>query len=100
MKMSKKIRGRREPESPTNSRKEMITEFIMTYGWAILIVLAMIGVLAYFGAFDSDNLMPRPTCKSICESVGKTCAFENNKGYFCYASKDLNATIFYPKEKT
>ena len=34
-------------------------EFLMTYGWAILIVLAAISALAYFGVFRSgDNLVP------------------------------------------
>ena len=33
-------------------------EFLMTYGWAILVVLAAIGALAYFGVLDSDNLAP------------------------------------------
>jgi hypothetical protein len=33
-------------------------EFLMTYGWAILVVLVVIGVLAYFGIFDPDVLLP------------------------------------------
>ena len=37
-------------------------EFMMTYGWAILIVLAAIAALAYFGVFRSgDNIVP--VCK-------------------------------------
>ena len=30
----------------------------MTYGWAILVVLAAVGALAYFGVFDTGNLLP------------------------------------------
>lgn len=30
----------------------------MTYGWAILVVLAAVGALAYFGVFDTSNLLP------------------------------------------
>ena len=30
----------------------------MTYGWAILVVLAAVGALAYFGVFDTDRLLP------------------------------------------
>ena len=30
----------------------------MTYGWAILVVLAAIGALAYFGVFSTGSLLP------------------------------------------
>ncbi len=33
-------------------------EFLMTYGWAILVVLAAIGALAYFGVFSTGSLLP------------------------------------------
>src|SRR3989344_4607890 len=33
-------------------------EFLMTYGWAILVVLVAIGALAYFGVLSPDNLLP------------------------------------------
>lgn len=33
-------------------------EFLMTYGWAILTVIAAIGVLAYFGVLSPDNFLP------------------------------------------
>lgn len=33
-------------------------EFLMTYGWAILVVLAAIGALAYFGVLSPDNFLP------------------------------------------
>jgi hypothetical protein len=33
-------------------------EFLMTYGWAILVVMAAIGALAYFGVLDSANIIP------------------------------------------
>src|SRR6185436_6826697 len=33
-------------------------EFLMTYGWAILVVLAAIGALAYFGVLSPDRLLP------------------------------------------
>jgi hypothetical protein len=34
-------------------------EFLMTYGWAILVVLAAIGALAYFGILSPGNLLPQ-----------------------------------------
>ncbi|MBI2575400.1 hypothetical protein HYV82_05955 [Candidatus Woesearchaeota archaeon] len=33
-------------------------EFLMTYGWAILVVLVVIGALAYFGVLSPDTLLP------------------------------------------
>jgi len=34
-------------------------EFLMTYGWAILVVLAAVGALAYFGVLSPGNLLPQ-----------------------------------------
>ncbi len=34
-------------------------EFLMTYGWAILVVVASIAVLAYFGVLSPDKFLPR-----------------------------------------
>jgi len=34
-------------------------EFLMTYGWAILVVLVVIGALAYFGILNPENFLPR-----------------------------------------
>lgn len=36
-------------------------EFLMTYGWAILVVLAAIGALAYFGVLSPEKLVPERT---------------------------------------
>jgi len=33
-------------------------EFLMTYGWAILVVLAAIGALAYFGVLSPARFLP------------------------------------------
>ena len=33
-------------------------EFLMTYGWAILVVLAAIGALAYFGILSPQRFLP------------------------------------------
>ena len=34
-------------------------EFLMTYGWAILVVLIAIGALAYFGVLSPERFLPR-----------------------------------------
>src|SRR3989344_682255 len=33
-------------------------EFLMTYGWAILVVLVAIGALAYFGVLSPGKFLP------------------------------------------
>ena len=33
-------------------------EFLMTYGWALLVVLAAIAALAYFGVLSPDSYLP------------------------------------------
>ena len=44
-------------------------EFLMTYGWAILVVLAAIAALAYFGVLSPAKLLPE---KCVIES-GMVC---------------------------
>jgi hypothetical protein len=39
-------------------RGQAAMEFLMTYGWAILVVLAAIGALAYFGVLSPDRFLP------------------------------------------
>lgn len=54
-------------------------EFLMTYGWAILVVLIAIGALAYFGVLNpsrflpaSCTLMPGLSCDSFKVTGGAT----------------------------
>lgn len=39
-------------------RAQAALEFLMTYGWAILVVLAAISALAYFGVLSPDRFLP------------------------------------------
>jgi hypothetical protein len=41
-----------------NKKGQAAMEFIMTYGWAILVVLAAIGALAYFGVLNPSRVLP------------------------------------------
>ena len=34
-------------------------EFLMTYGWALLVVLVVIGALAYFGVLNPQSFLPK-----------------------------------------
>lgn len=68
-------------------------EFLMTYGWAIVVVLAAIGALAYFGVLSPNKLLPdRTTFTTPLPNVDNAVvsqggaftqiviAFKNNKG--------------------
>lgn len=39
-------------------KSQAALEFLMTYGWAILVVLVAIGALAYFGVLSPDRFLP------------------------------------------
>ena len=61
-----------------NKRGQAALEFLMTYGWAILVVLVVIGALAYFGVLNPDSLVP----DKCTLSTGISCddfMIENNK---------------------
>jgi hypothetical protein len=40
-------------------RGQAAMEFLMTYGWAIMVVLVAIGSLSYFGVLSPDKFVPR-----------------------------------------
>ena len=42
----------------TFRKSQAAMEFLMTYGWAILVVLVAIGALAYFGVLSPDRFLP------------------------------------------
>ena len=39
-------------------RAQAAIEFMMTYGWAFMVVLVTIGALAYFGVLNPDRFVP------------------------------------------
>ena len=52
-----------------NRKSQAALEFLMTYGWAILVVLVAVGALAYFGVLNPDKFLP-----SVCTlQSGITC---------------------------
>ncbi len=54
-----------------NTRKaQAALEFLMTYGWAILVVLIAIGSLAFFGVLSPDRFLP----DKCLLKTGLTCA--------------------------
>ena len=44
-----------------NRKGQAAMEFLMTYGWAILAAIIVIGVLAYFGVFRPGQFVPEAT---------------------------------------
>jgi hypothetical protein len=42
----------------SNKKVQAAMEFLMTYGWAILVVLAAIAALAYFGVLSPEKFLP------------------------------------------
>ena len=57
-------------------RGQAAMEFLMTYGWAILVVLIAIGALAYFGVLSPERFLP------------EKCLIASGSGLFC---DDYNA---------
>jgi len=39
-------------------KSQAAMEFLMTYGWAMMVVLLALGALAYFGVLNPTNLLP------------------------------------------
>lgn len=65
-------------------------EFLMTYGWAILVVLVAIGALAYFGVMKQKDVPQITLFGNKISSIGKAyvqsngevlVALQNNAGY-------------------
>ena len=41
-----------------NRKAQAALEFLTTYGWALLVILVMIGALVYFGLLDPSRALP------------------------------------------
>lgn len=41
-----------------NKKGQAALEFLLTYSWAILVVIVIIGALAYFGVLNPENFIP------------------------------------------
>ena len=54
-----------------NKKGQAAMEFLMTYGWAILVVLIAIGALSYFGVLSPEKFLP------------EKCVISSGSGLFC-----------------
>jgi hypothetical protein len=65
-----------------NKKGQSALEFLMTYGWAILVVLAAIGALAYFGVLNPSNFLPdQCTASTGFGCVGKPVVTQNYSAF-------------------
>jgi hypothetical protein len=64
-------------------RGQAALEFLMTYGWAILVVLVAIGALAYFGVLRPERLLP------------EKCVIATGSGLYCddYSASGTTLTL-------
>ena len=58
MKISAQSKGRCLRSLANSRSSQAAMEFLMTYGWAILVVLAAIAALAYFGVLSPEKFLP------------------------------------------
>ena len=45
-------------KTQSNKKAQAALEFLMTYGWAFLLILVMIGAFVYFGVFNPSRSLP------------------------------------------
>lgn len=48
-----------------DKRGQAAMEYLMTYGWSILIVLIAVAALFYFGVLDPEQFKTKPECDCI-----------------------------------
>ena len=87
-------------------RGQAALEFLTTYGWAFLVILVMIGALAYFGVLNPKNFLPSrctfspevDCLEANIQSVGAVSGnpevafrFRNNAG----STADFNVSMVY-----
>mgnify|MGYP003966384229 CR=1 FL=1 len=74
-----------------NKKGQAAMEFLMTYGWAILVVLVAVATLSYFGVLDNKGMIPSKClfsapvpCVDHSFDLGNeklTLAMRNNNGF-------------------
>jgi hypothetical protein len=64
-----------------------LKDFIFTYGWAVLSAVIVIGILAYFGVFSTQNLgFVKYEClaKNFCENLSLIySSYQNDPTIWC-----------------
>ena len=73
----------RHPSLYKRLRSQSAMEYLMTYGWAILIIAVVLGALYYLGVFNTANLAPKAqpgSCKVVRPNGPGTTTFINLAG--------------------
>ena len=72
------------PRKQSMRKGQAAMEFLMTYGWAMLIIIVMIGAITYFGVTNPKKLVP------------DTCVFASglNCKEFIITSNDTSNTMY------
>jgi len=69
-------------------------EFLMTYGWAILVVIAAIGTLSYFGVLDMGNFLPeRCHFPTGFDCIGRPAVHASDNSFRFILQNDYGNTI-------
>lgn len=94
-----------------NKKSQAVMEFLMTYGWAVLVILVAIGALTYFGVLSPERILPQynqnfHTCESTCQEIYEdnydTIFLDENKHWnrFCkYEGADDEGYWIYERNK-
>ena len=64
-------------------KRQSALEFLMKYGWAILVVLSAIGALAYYEVLFHDRLSANET---VLKYMNETDGIKTS-GFICYANE-------------
>ena len=73
-------------------------EFLMTYGWAILVLMVAIGALAYFGVLNPSNLLTdeQNDTNIIYPCIDELEQYENDTNSVCLT----DSTVYTPRYKS
>jgi hypothetical protein len=64
-----------------NRKSQSALEFLTTYGWAFLVILIMIGALAYFGVLTPGNFLPDRCVATAGFNCGEFAFYERITGF-------------------
>lgn len=74
-------------------KSQAAMEFLMTYGWAILVVLVFLGALTYFGVFNPDNFDNNYEDDVYNCMFGCVAGLNFNGSEFLYINSSSNQTV-------
>jgi hypothetical protein len=66
-----------EPKKEPQSKKSKLKDWFVTYGWAILVVLAAIGALWYFDILTPDNFIQNQPQDCKCPACNYNISISN-----------------------